>query len=99
MKRTGKAKRTKKNNSPFACPILDSTDLGLAMLIIEDDAGGYEPIGVVATLREAREIAEDDFRIRLEELERGGSPMAPAIYKVFARGADGFHHEAGRFGL
>jgi hypothetical protein len=99
MKRTGKAKRPKKNDTPFACPIRETTDLGLAMLIIEDDAGGYEPIGVVATLSEAREIAEGDFRIRLEELERGGSPMAPAIYKVFARGIDGFHHEAGRFSL
>ena len=99
MKRTGKTKRTNKANSPFACPILEDTELGLAMLIVEDDAGAYEPVGVVATLSEAREIAEDDFRGRIQELERGGTPMAPDTYKVFARGVNGDYHEAGRFSL
>lgn len=97
MKRTGQTKRTKKNNSHFACPIEGHTELGLAMLIVEDDSGAYKPVGVVATLNEAREIAEDDLRRRMRELERGGSPMPPAIYKLFARGIDGDYQEAGRF--
>ena len=99
MKRTGKAKRTKKNDTPFACPILENTELGLAILIVEDHAGAYEPVGVVATLSEAREIAADDFGRRREERSRGKDPLVPVLYKVFARGADGDYHEAGRFSL
>ena len=90
-------KRTNKNNSPFACPIEEHTELGLAMLIVEDDAGHYEPLGVVVSISEGREIAEDDFHLRLKQVERGEEPMLPALYKVFARGADGGYHEAGRF--
>jgi hypothetical protein len=99
MKRTGKAKRINKGACPFACPIGKHTDLGLAMLIVEDDAGSYEPVGVVATLSEAYEIAADDFGRRLEERDRGGDPMVPVLYKVFARGTNGDYHEAGRFSL
>ena len=101
MPRTKANRKTKRapKRSPFACPILEDTNLELAMLIVEDDAGSYEPLGVVATLNEAREIAEDDFRRRTKELERGGTPLAPALYRVFARGIDGGYHEATRFSL
>ena len=101
MQRTRTNRKTNRapKNSPFACPILDDTNLELAMLIVEDDAGNYEPLGVVVNIREAREIAEDDFRRRVRELERGGTPLAPALYRVFARGIDGGYHEAARFSL
>ena len=41
----------------FAILLTHQTDLGNAMLIAEDDAGGYQPIGLVSTLSEAIEIA------------------------------------------
>ena len=99
MKRTKinpKTKRTQKN-SPFACPIEEHTELGLAMLMVEDDAGSYEPLGVVVSISEGREVAEDDFHLRLKRVERGEEPMLPALYTVFASGTDGGYHEAGRF--
>jgi hypothetical protein len=59
------------------------------MLIAEDDAGGYLPIGPVSTISEAHEIAREDLRSRM--LERGsGEPCCPAVYKVWAQGLDGY---------
>jgi hypothetical protein len=85
--------RTKNNKSArqsgFAVEITDSTNLGLAMLIAESEDGHYEPVAVVGTLSEAREIARDDRAQRMRALERGGEPLCPHAYKVWARGTDG----------
>lgn len=54
----------------------------------------YEPVTVVANVGEAREIAQDDFRSRMERLERGESPLCPFAYKVWARGINGEHRIA-----
>ena len=99
MKRTKTNTKTKRSqqNSPFACPIEEHTELGLAMLMVEDDNGHYEPLGVVVSISEGREVAEDDFHRRLEQVQRGEEPRVPALYKVFARGTDGSYHEASRF--
>jgi hypothetical protein len=60
------------------------------MLIAESEDGQYEPVGVVASIGEAREIAESDLRGRMRRLERGGDPgMCPSAYKVWANGIDG----------
>jgi hypothetical protein len=70
--------------------INDDTQLGLAMLIAEDEEGHYEPVGVVATINEAREIAASDLRGRLHRLEHDLDPgMCPYEYKVWARNIDG----------
>ena len=94
-------KTTTKNDNQtattgFAIKLTESTQLGLAMLIAEDEEGQYEPVAVVATLGEAREIAESDLRGRMRRLERGEDPgICPYVYKVWASGIDGFYRIAG----
>ena len=79
----------------FAIPLQPDTDLGLAMLIAEDEDGQHEPVAVVATINEAREVAESDLRGRKRRLERGEDPgICPNTYKVWARGADGSYRTA-----
>jgi hypothetical protein len=83
------ATETHKTYNGFAVEITDSTDLGLAMLIAESEDGHYEPIAVVANVREAREVARRDFRDRMRRPEHPGERMCPHTYKVWARGIDG----------
>jgi len=60
------------------------------MLIAEDDEGNYVPICVVATIREAKETADCDFRSRMRLTERGADAgLCPVLNKVWARGIDG----------
>jgi len=74
----------------FGCAIKDDTELGSAILIAEDEEGHHEPIGVVVSINEAREVAASDLRGRLKELERDGDPgLCPYEYKVWARGVEG----------
>jgi hypothetical protein len=88
MKRT---KTQSKSVTPgFAILLTEETNLGIAMLIAEDDAGNYFPIGPVSTIREANEIAREDLRRRMHDLDCGGEPCCPAIYKVWAHGVDGY---------
>lgn len=79
----------------FAIVIKDDTELGLATLIAESEEGQYQPIGVVVSINEAREIAQSDLRMRMKELERGGDPgMCPYCYKVWAQGLEGTYRIA-----
>jgi hypothetical protein len=71
------------------CPKHDTTDLGLAMLIVEAEDGQYQPVSVVGSLSEASEMARCDMLRRMREVEAGTTPMCPAFYKVWARGANG----------
>jgi hypothetical protein len=81
--------RTIQTHNGFAIPLQPDTELGLAMLIAESEKGQHEPVAVVATIGEAREIAADDFRARRRRLERGEDPsICPATYTVWARGVD-----------
>lgn len=57
----------------------------IAVLIAEDADGHYEVIGAVSTVREAIEIAEGDCARRRADLEEGGAPMCPEIYRLFAQ--------------
>ena len=74
----------------FAIRITDETNLGIALLIAEDDGGTYEPVGPVATIAEAREIANRDYGIRQGKLQNSGEPLCPAAYKVWALGLEGY---------
>jgi hypothetical protein len=66
------------------------TDLGLAMLIAEDEEGNHEPVAVTSTIREAKELAASDFCDRMDRLERGDNPgIFPYIYKLWARAING----------
>jgi len=84
-------KRTNTNATPgFAIEIKDNTELGLAMLIAEDEDGHYEPVAVAASINEAKEIAESDLRGRMRCIERGeDAGLCPVRYKLWARGIDG----------
>ena len=78
------------SNSGFAVPLENDTDLGLALLIAEDDEGRYQPLANVSTINEAKEIAADDLRRRRERLERDEDPgLCPYTYKLWSRGTDG----------
>jgi hypothetical protein len=87
MSRT--TKQTKSYDG-FAIPLEGDTDLGLALLIVEDEQGHYEPVANVSTINEAKELAGDDSRRRRERLERDEDPgLCPYAYKLWARGTDG----------
>jgi hypothetical protein len=79
----------------FAIQILRDTDLGIATLIVEDEEGHYEPINYASTLAEGFEMAKDDLRLRMKNLEADKDPgLCPYLYKVWARGLDGIHKVA-----
>ena len=76
----------------FAIRLQPETDLGLAILMAEDDEGHCEPVAVASTIKEAKELAESDWRARRRRLERGGDPgLCPYVYKLWARGIEGTH--------
>ena len=90
MKKTPTKKNTSAATPGFAILLTDSTNLGLAMLIAESEDGQYEPVGVVASIGEAREIASGDLKGRMRRLERDQGPgPCPYAYKVWANGIDG----------
>ena len=79
----------------FAIEIKDDTQLGLAMLTAEDEDGHYEPVAVVASISEGREIAASDMRRRMRRVERGeDAGLCPYEYKVWAYGIDGDYRVA-----
>ena len=77
------------NASDKRIEIKDDANLGLAMLIAEFGEGSYQPVAVVVSINEAREIAASNLRGRMKQLERGGEPACPERYVVWAQGADG----------
>ena len=90
---------TPKNATPgFAIKIEDDTELGLAMLVAEFADGSYQPIAVVVSINEAKEIAEGNMRQRMRELERGGDPACPECYRVWAQGLGGEYVTAKEIG-
>ena len=81
-------KKHPKTYNGFAIPLQPDTELGLAVLIAEDEEGHYEPVAV--SIAEAREIAENDLRNRMCRLEREEDPgLCPYTYKLWARGVEG----------
>jgi len=92
MPRTTKQPKT---HNGFAFPLRPDTELGLAMLIAEDEEGHYEPVAVAATINEAKELAESDMHARMRSMESGGDAgICPVRYKLWARGIDGDHRVA-----
>jgi len=82
--------RKQTNNNRFAFPLQPDSQLGLAMLIAEDDDGTTQPVAVASTIREGEEMAQRDMRDRMRRLERGeDAGFCPARYKLWARGVDG----------
>ena len=64
--------------------------LGQGMLIAETEDGTYEPIGVVESIEEAKYMASANIAARIQELEKGGSPMSVYCFKVWANSANGY---------
>ncbi len=58
-------KKPARTYNGFALPLEPETELGLAMLIAEDEDGHYEPVAVAASINEAKELAESDLRGRM----------------------------------
>ena len=93
-------KTTKKNARQEATPgfallITKDTDLGIAMLIAEDEDGHYEPVGPVANVGEAYEIAANNLSIRMDEVEQGkDGGICPYAYRVWAAGLEGTYRTA-----
>ena len=82
-------RHTAMNATPgFAIEIKDDTELGLAVLVAEFGENNYQPIGVVVSINEAREIAAGDMR--------GRTPACPETYVVWAQGLDGDYRVARR---
>jgi hypothetical protein len=88
-------KKQPQSYNGFAIPLQPDTDLGLAMLIAEDEEGHHEPVAVASTINEAKELAESNLRSRMRRLERGDDPgICPYTYRVWARGIDGDYRVA-----
>jgi hypothetical protein len=96
MQHANKNRSRRQDATPgFAILLTESTELGLAVLIVEDEEGHYQPLGCVISIAEGREIAASDLHRRLRDMERGGNPgLAPHSYKVWATGLDGDYRVA-----
>ena len=78
----------------FGFALQPETDLGLAILIAESEDGAQEPVAVVATIREARTVAESDLRDRMRRMDQGDDCLCPDTYKLWARGIGGSYRLA-----
>jgi hypothetical protein len=88
--KTARQRAARAPTTGFAIPLTETTNLGLAMLIAESEDGQYEPVGVVASIGEAREIAASDLKGRMRRLDRDQETgLCPYTYKVWANGVDG----------
>jgi hypothetical protein len=65
------------------------SELAAGLLLAESEEGRYEPVSAVSTINEAIEIAQGNFQHRLNELDRGGAPMCPERYVVWASSREG----------
>ena len=77
------------NKTRAASKLTETTDLGIATVIVELEDGQYEPVGVVSSIREAREVISSDKTSRKRRLALGESPLCPFVYRVWARRTDG----------
>ena|ERR1044071_4752199 len=64
----------------------ENADLGFAILVAESEEDDYEPVDIVSTMAEARELAASDMRRRLATLEGDGDPgICPYAYVLWTR--------------
>ena len=77
-------------NALLANALSPKQQLGLAILIAENELGAYEPIGVVGSIEEAREMAREDMAGRFEDMAHDRDPMAVDIYRLWVRKSNGY---------
>ncbi len=97
MKTTTNTKKNARQEATpgFAIKITKETDLGIAMLIAEDEDEHYQPVGPVASVNEAYEIAKSDLSNRMDEAAQGkDAGICPYLYRVWAAGIDGTYRTA-----
>lgn len=71
-------------------------DLGLAVLVAESLERAYEPVGVVATLREALETCIADYVGRVHAVADGTECLCPSAYVLWAPDDEGRYREVHR---
>jgi len=81
------------------CRPASHQDLGLAILVVENASGAYEPVGVVMSMREALEMNMADYQARMRALENGGDPLFPDYYVLWARDQDGTYRTLRRIDM
>ena len=60
------------------------------MLIVEDEEGNYQPIGMAGSMAEAAELAQADMAMRKARLEADKDPgICPHAYRYWSRGFSG----------
>ncbi|MEP7354742.1 MAG: hypothetical protein ABI824_16050 [Acidobacteriota bacterium] len=59
-----------------------NNDLGTALLVIEFEGGAHQPLALVSTLAEAREIVEYNFGSRARNANESA---CPTTYRLWAR--------------
>ena len=97
MKRAIAQTKNNPNTTPgFAIEVQEDTELGSGILIADFGDVGYQPVGIVTSISEARELADDDLRRRTRDLEAGGEPQCPETYIIWARGQEGEYRELKR---
>jgi len=90
MARTARKETKTKATPGFAIEIKGGTNLGIAMLIAEDEEGRYEPVASVVSVDEGREIAQSDLARRMRLVERDqDAGICPYYYKIWAAGIEG----------
>ena len=95
MKTTKKQQRAEATPG-FAIELLPDTELGCAMLIVEDEDGQYEPIALAVSIKDGKALAQIDFsnRMRAVESRTEADVLCPYEYKLWARGIDGHQQVA-----
>lgn len=63
-----------KHYDGFAIPLQADAELGLAILIAEDEEGNSQPVAVAASINEAKELAKSDLAGRQRRLEQDSDP-------------------------
>jgi hypothetical protein len=76
----------------------EDAELGYgAILVAESKDGSYEPVTMVSTIREARELAAENFRNRLSDVTKGRDRMLPVRYVIWQRGHEGDYRVTNTF--
>jgi hypothetical protein len=76
----------------------EDAELGYgAILVGESEDRTYEAVTMVSTIREARELAAENFRNRVNDVSKGRDRMLPIRYVIWQRGMEGTYRVTNAF--